>query len=85
MDFTITVNDPVLLAGIAWAREQNGQLATDQEYIAWLMSQAFESYARDRKAAGVAAAIAEANEGDLTKLDAIRTELANKGGRLDAQ
>lgn len=82
MKFEITITDPAHLAGLTWAREQRNaslpiadQLATDQDYLQWLIGDnAAPDYAKQRAAAGVTEAIKAADEGDLTKLDAVRAE-----------
>lgn len=94
MNFIITINDPAHLAGLTWAREQRnaslakdedgntiGELVTDQDYLQWLIADnAAPDYAKQRAAAGVTDAIKAADEGDLTKLDAVRAEYEAKEG-----
>jgi len=81
MDFVITITDPAQLAGITWAREQRNassedQIATDQDYIGWVMTQAAASYARDRGNTVFAEAKVAAEGGDMTKLDEVQAEYA---------
>lgn len=63
MDFVVTITDPAALAGITWAREnhnapiQTGEdgepvtppLATDQDYVQWVMAEAAASYAQQKR------------------------------------
>jgi hypothetical protein len=85
MDFKITIDDPTLLAGIAFARNLNNigrvkeeQFATDEDYLAWVATEAATSYARDKAIADKAAAMADAEAGDFAKLDDLRAVLASE-------
>lgn len=82
MDFKITIDDTVLLAGITYARElsnqgraEEEQVATDEDYVAWIITEASASYARDKAVADKAAAISDAEAGDFTKFDALRADI----------
>lgn len=80
MDFKITIDD-ALLDGVAHARELSNksraddeQLASDQDYIAWIVGEAATSWKQQSDNEKVSAAIADAKTGDLTKLDALRAD-----------
>lgn len=55
-----------------------GSIATDQDYVTFVVMQAAASYARDRMKGKVDEAVVAADIGDLTKLDAVRAEYAAK-------
>ncbi len=79
-DFTVTITDQSQLDGIAHARglynaalpvddkgAPIGVLATDRDYIAFVVTQAAASYARDQMASKVAEAVAAAIRGEPEK------------------
>lgn len=56
-DFVVTITDPAHLAGITWAREQAVEpLATDADYVQWVMAEAAASYAEQQYMAEARAA-----------------------------
>lgn len=83
-DFTIKITDASQLAGITFARERynaglpKAVLASDEDYVAFVVMQAASSYAKDRMNGKVDEAIVAAEVGDLSKLDAVRAEYAAK-------
>lgn len=82
---SMTVADD-LVAAITFAREQSNhdraaedQFTTNDEYISFLVSGWAQSYVAQKVAADETEAIRAAKEdGDMTKLDALRAELASK-------
>lgn len=92
-DFHITIEDQSLLDGITWARTRYNAsppdevlMATDYDYVFWLVTTAAASYAEQASKAAMATAnvdgkvsdaIAAAESGDLTLLDALRDQYSN--------
>lgn len=82
--FTITLDDPNLLAGLEWARSQyNASLpkdgvpfADDQSYVQWVATQAATSYATQMHQTQIAAKV-QAASSNLTDLVALSTAVQN--------
>lgn len=90
-DFTVTIADPSQLAGITYARTQYnatlpkdgkgdvvGALATDADYVSWVVRQAAASYASQQTKASLDAAATKAFAGDPADLKALANSLPVK-------
>lgn len=90
VDFIVSVDDPAQLAGISWMRERHnstlpmdenvaliGEARSDAEYVSHLAMGIIKSFAEQKAEFDAREALRAAREdGDMTKLDALRAELA---------